>query len=71
MRKAQPPPEAEQFLTTAEVARLLWVHPETVNRRAREGKITSIRTPGGVIRRYHAAQFGDRPGGNREGGPGA
>ena len=43
-----PPPE---FMTPAEVAGILRATPKTIARWAREGKLNSIRTPGGV-RRY-------------------
>jgi hypothetical protein len=54
-----PPPGEEEFLTSAEVAALYRVDIRTVARWAKTGRVTSIRTPGGVVRRYHAAQFRD------------
>lgn len=42
-----------ELLTPAEVARLLRVETKTVARWANQGKLTSIRLPGGH-RRYHA-----------------
>jgi excisionase family DNA binding protein len=44
-------PQIEGFLTPAEVAAVLHVDPNTVARWSNEGKLASIRTPGGH-RRY-------------------
>lgn len=44
-----------QLLTPAEVAAMFRVDPKTVNRWARSGKLSSIRTPGGH-RRYRATE---------------
>jgi excisionase family DNA binding protein len=41
------------FFTPGEVARMLRVHPKTVTRWAADGRISSIRTPGGH-RRFRA-----------------
>lgn len=51
-------PQAERLLTPAEVAQMLRVDPKTVTRWARDGRLRSIRTPGGH-RRYSAAQVGE------------
>lgn len=45
----------EELLTPAEVAKVFRVDPKTVTRWSREGKLTSIRTPGGH-RRYRRAE---------------
>jgi excisionase family DNA binding protein len=44
---ATQPTPSERLLTPAEVAALVFVHPKTVSRWARAGKIPSQRTPGG------------------------
>lgn len=44
-----------ELLTPREVARMLRVDPTTVARWEKAGKLTSIRTPGG-IRRYYRAE---------------
>ena len=44
-----------RLLTSAQVGEMLVVDPKTVTRWARDGKLRSIRTPGGH-RRYDAAQ---------------
>lgn len=41
---------ADPLLTPAEVADQLRVHPKTVSRWARAGRVQSIRTPGGHYR---------------------
>lgn len=41
----------QELLTPAEVAQILRVDPKTVTRWARDGRLTSVRTPGGH-RRY-------------------
>ncbi|MEV8630904.1 BldC family transcriptional regulator [Streptosporangium sp. NPDC051023] len=46
---------AERLLTPAEVARLFGVDPRTVTRWGREGRLGSIRTPGGQ-RRYREGE---------------
>ena len=51
-----PPPEAQELLTPAEVARLFAVEPKTVTRWARDGKLSSVRTLGGH-RRFPADQI--------------
>ena len=48
-------PQPEPLLTPAEVAKLFNVDPKTVTRWARQGKLDSIRTPGGH-RRYRKRQ---------------
>lgn len=47
--------EPEKLLTSAEVAALFRVDPKTVTRWAKAGKLTFIRTLGGV-RRYREAE---------------
>lgn len=47
---------AEPLLTPAEVAKVLRVDPKTVTRWAREGKVSSVRTPGGH-RRYRESEI--------------
>jgi excisionase family DNA binding protein len=49
------PVQAEELLTPAEVAAMWRVDTKTVNRWAKAGKLTSIRTPGGH-RRYRRAE---------------
>ena len=46
----------ERMLTPAEVAAMFRVHPKTVIRWAKAGKLTSIRTLGGH-RRYREAEI--------------
>jgi excisionase family DNA binding protein len=48
-------PESESLLTPAEVATMFRVDPKTVTRRAKAGKLSSIRTLGGH-RRYREAE---------------
>ena len=47
--------ETEKLLTPSEVASLFRVDPKTVNRWAKAGKLTSIRTLGGH-RRYRESE---------------
>jgi excisionase family DNA binding protein len=47
--------EFEELMTPAQVAAAFSVHPATVFRWAAEGRLESVRTPGGQ-RRYRAAQ---------------
>ena len=47
--------EGEEFLTPSEVAAMFRVDPKTVTRWAKDGKIASVRTPGGH-RRFRAAE---------------
>lgn len=47
--------EAESLLTPTEVATLFRVDPRTVTRWAKAGKLTTVRTVGGV-RRYPEAE---------------
>jgi len=44
------PPEAREFLSTGEVARLFGVSPSAVTRWARTGVLKAVRTPGGHYR---------------------
>jgi excisionase family DNA binding protein len=44
--------EAEALVSTAEAARLLGVHPSTLNRLAREGKLTPAGATGTTRRHY-------------------
>lgn len=46
------------LLTGRELAELLRVHPKTVDRWRKEGKVTGRRTPGGAWR-YPVAQLAD------------
>jgi excisionase family DNA binding protein len=56
MSQSQPPRlEPEGLMTPAEVAALFRVVTKTVSRWEREGKLTSIRTPGGH-HRYRRAE---------------
>ncbi len=43
-----------ELMTPAEVAVLLRVRPDAVRYRARAGKLTAVRTPGGTRRYYRA-----------------
>jgi excisionase family DNA binding protein len=52
--RTQNKPE-NRLLTPAEVAAMLRVDPKTVTRWARDGKLSSIRTPGGH-RRYSESE---------------
>ncbi len=45
----------DALLTPAEVSQKFRVHPKTVTRWVKAGKLTAVRTPGGH-RRYHADQ---------------
>ena len=47
--------EYEKLLTPAEVAAMWRVDPKTITTWAKEGKLTSVRTPGGH-RRYKEAE---------------
>jgi len=47
--------DPEALLTPAEVAALFRVDPKTVTRWANDGKLTSLRTPGGH-RRYRESE---------------
>ena len=40
-------PETERLMTSAEVAALYRVDPKSVTRWVKEGRLTSVRTPGG------------------------
>ena len=51
-----PPDLAERLLTPAEVAAVFRVDPKTVTRRAKAGKLSSVRTLGGH-RRYREAEI--------------
>ena len=60
-----PPPEWEKLLTPAQVAAIFSVDVKTVARWGKEGKLTSVRTPGGH-RRYRETEVrallrGDTP----------
>ena len=50
-----PAQDPEALLTPAEVARMFRVSDKTVGRWAQQGKLTSIRTPGGH-RRYREVE---------------
>lgn len=50
-------PQQDDMLTPGEVSAIMRVHPKTVTRWAKAGKIASLRTPGGH-RRYRR---GDLP----------
>ena len=51
MTRSDLPREADEMMRGSEVAALLRVDPKTVTRWAQDGRIASIRTPGGH-RRY-------------------
>lgn len=55
-RPARPKTNQNEFLRTAEVARLLHVSPKTVSRWAKEEKLPYVRTLGGH-RRFPADQI--------------
>ena len=52
-------PDAEVLLTPQEVAQRFHVHPKTVTRWAKAGKLTAIRTLGGH-RRYRESEVLER-----------
>ncbi len=54
MTGQSPPVELGPLLTPAQVARLLGVHPATIKRWSRTGKLPCVRTPG-RHRRYRVA----------------
>ena len=54
--------DPEALLTPAEVAALFRVDPKTVTRWANDGKLTSLRTPGGH-RRYRESEVRNLLGG--------
>ena len=56
--EAQANPLRESLLTPAEVASMFRVDPKTVTRWASNGRITSIRTPGGH-RRFRESEIRD------------
>lgn len=60
MEQQQPPRTGvivkRDLLTPGEVARILRVDPKTVTRWASQGRIQSVRTPGGH-RRFYAAEI--------------
>ena len=60
--------DAEPLLTPREVAALFRVDPKTVTRWAKQGRLTSIRTPGNH-RRYREAEVRAFLDASREGGP--
>ncbi len=53
-RNVQNTPAPEALLTPAEVAALFRVDPKTVTRWAKAGKLSSIRTLGGLLRGVEA-----------------
>ena len=55
MTAYNPSPAVEALLTPAEVGKMFRVDPKTVQRWARAGKLTAIRTLGGH-RRYREAE---------------
>lgn len=55
----------ERLMTTREVAEFFRVEPKTVARWAREGKLSSGRTPGGGLRRYRESDVRAPLGGGR------
>ncbi len=58
MDSLNPPLTAPKLLTPGEVAQLFRVDPKTVTRWARDGKLSSMRTPGGH-RRYREDEVRD------------
>jgi excisionase family DNA binding protein len=48
-------PERERLLTPEEVAALFRVHPRTVGRWRRSGRLVAVRTPGGQYRHPESA----------------
>jgi len=68
MCMSKKPSGFQELLTPAEVATLLRVDPKTVTRWANDGKLTSLRTPGGhrrylldEVRQYLSAIEPDQP----------
>lgn len=53
--RAKPTMEPRPLLTPAEVAAMFRVDPKTVTRWAKDGRLSSIRTPGGH-RRYEESE---------------
>lgn len=60
--------ESEPLLTPAEVAVMFRVHPSTLSRWAKAGKLTSVRTPGNH-RRYREAEVRDLLAGREQEAP--
>jgi len=58
----------EEMLTPAEVARMFRVDPKTVMRWNQQGRLSSVRTPGGH-RRFPAAEVRALLNGTRTAGP--
>lgn len=56
MSSRTPAPDSDQPLTIGDAARQLGVSTDTIRRWDREGRITTIRTPGGQ-RRISAAEI--------------
>lgn len=54
----------EEYLTPAQAAKYLGVHPQSLRRWEREGKITSFRTPGGT-RRFRKEEIEEAAGKRR------
>jgi excisionase family DNA binding protein len=54
MQEQGKPFTSEPVLTPGEVASILRVDPKTVTRWAKEGKLRSVRTPGGHRRYFEA-----------------
>lgn len=63
-----PEPQDERLLTPGEVAEMFRVDPKTVTRWAVQGRITSVRTPGGH-RRFRPAEIRALLRGEPKGGP--
>lgn len=54
----QPPPTPDQpLLTTAEAAALIRVHPDTLIKAVKRGRLQAFRTPGGQYRFNRADLF--------------
>lgn len=55
--RTRPPEPTDPLLTPGEVARLFRVDPKTVTRWAQDGRLASVRTPGGHRRFYQSVVY--------------